>query len=108
MRGGDVNDVDVWVVDERLVGAVGGAWLRDGVVGDESLRPLARGGGCDGGDCVGDVGGVAEGGVDEHVPCERWVMEVSLLDRYFGVRGGWIGAFHRGILCVVLCLMGFL
>lgn len=67
VRGCDVDDVDVWVGDERAVGAVrccggGGAELVEEVCGAG-----LRGGGCGGGDEVVDVACGSCGGVDEEV-----------------------------------------
>lgn len=67
VRSGDVDDVDVRVGDEGLVGAIGGAWRGDARVGDELAGAVFGRGGRDGGDGVRDVACVARGRVDEEV-----------------------------------------
>lgn len=64
MRGGNVDDVDVWVGDEVRVGAVGGCSFRGAYFFEEGLGPRQGGGGGGSDDFVADVGGVASGGVD--------------------------------------------
>lgn len=63
----DVDDLDVGVCDEVLVGTVGGAGLGNLDVLDELGGAVFRGRGRDRGDGVRDVAGIAGGRVDEEV-----------------------------------------
>lgn len=68
MGRGDIEDVDVGVLDEIHVGAVGGAGGRFlDIAGDEFFGTGLGGAGSNSGDGVDDVGGATEGGVDEEV-----------------------------------------
>lgn len=67
MRGCDVDDVYVRIVDELVVRSVGLGTAGDGELGDKLLRAAGRRRTCDCGDGVGYVRGVAGGGVFEEV-----------------------------------------
>lgn len=70
MRGGDVDDIDVWVRDEGGVGAVCFGGRRGVELVEEVLGAGGGGGGCGCDDLVADVVDGAGGGVDEEVFCE--------------------------------------
>ena len=82
VRGGDVDDVDIWVFDEFFVGAVGCTWGVDTLLAFDHLRDELfgagfAGGAGDAGDEVDDVGCVSGCGVDENVFDERSGDEAS-------------------------------